>query len=70
MRAHSKLTYGDLESMHLVLKHIRESNYEAIPQLHEVLHIKGHLGSQPLKGEIQVPFVGLPINILSDNLIQ
>jgi len=56
--------------MHLVLKHIRESNYEAIPQLHEVLHIKGHLGSQPLKGEIQVPFVGLPINILSDNLIQ
>ena len=44
MRNHPKLPNGDLESMHLVHKHLRGPNSKFVSQLYEVIYVEGHIG--------------------------
>ena len=54
--------------MHPMSKGVRGLHYEVIPKLQEMLHIKGHLGSQPLEVNAS-DLVILPKNIFLDNPI-
>jgi hypothetical protein len=54
MRTHPKLPNQNPKSMNPMSKCIRGSNNKAIPQLHDVFCIKGHLGVYSLGGSTQL----------------